>query len=132
MTRTGRCLCGSVRFEVDTEQWMSVSCHCRDCQYIAGGHPAVAVPMPLASLKLTGTISEYRSKADSGIEVRRVFCPTCGTHLYSGNSSNPDYVAIKLGTLDDADGLAPMIHIWTASAPSWHHIDTNATRIPKQ
>ena len=132
MTRTGRCLCGRVTFELVTEQWMCVSCHCRDCQYIAGGHPGVGISVPAASLKVTGPIQNYHCKADSGTEVWRGFCATCGTHLFAGNASNPDSVSVKLGTLDDAEGLAPMWHIWTASAPPWHHIDANAVRIPKQ
>jgi hypothetical protein len=132
MMRSGKCLCGRVTFRFDTDEMLSVSCHCRDCQYVAGGHPAVVVSIPAAALEVSGGIQEFRSKADSGTEVRRVFCPSCGTHLFAANAAAPDRIVVKLGVLDDVEGLEPKLHIWTDSAQPWHHIAPTAMRVPKQ
>jgi hypothetical protein len=37
---TGGCLCGAVRYELNSAPKLSVSCHCRDCQYVSGGASA--------------------------------------------------------------------------------------------
>jgi hypothetical protein len=132
MTRTGRCLCGAIRFEFDAEPMASVSCHCRDCQYVSGGHPAVVIAVQASSLKAVGETREFRLKADSGAEVYRTFCPSCGTPLFARNERSPDVVGIKLGALDDPSEFQPKAHIWTSSAQPWHHLDPDATHVAKQ
>lgn len=40
----GGCRCGAVRYEVSSEPVAFMLCHCRDCQYFAGGElAAIAV-----------------------------------------------------------------------------------------
>ena len=120
---TGGCLCGAVRFSAETDAPISLACHCRDCQYVSGGAPAVVVVVPSAALRVTGDTRSFRATADSGTEVHRAFCPDCGTPLFAGNAAHPEVVSIKLGALDDPAAFAPQSHIWTASAQPWHHID---------
>lgn len=132
MVWTGKCLCGRVRFEFDVEPIASVSCHCRDCQYVSGGHPAVVVAVQASSLRVEGEPREYRSEADSGAEVYRTFCPNCGTPLFAGNERSPDVVAIKLGALDNPEAYPPKVHIWTSSAQPWHHLNPDTIQVAKQ
>ena len=120
---TGRCLCGAIRFSAETDALIALACHCRDCQYVAGGEPAAVVDIPSAALSVRGDTRTYRSPADSGTEVRRTFCPDCGTPLFAGNAAHPEVICIKLGALDDPAAFPPQGHIWTASAQPWHHID---------
>lgn len=131
MIHTGRCFCGEITFEFDAEPVGSVSCHCRDCQYAAGGHPSVAVVLPTESLRVLGKPTEFCSKADSGAEVCRTFCPTCGTPLFARNEHRPEQIAIKLGALDSPEAYAPAVHIWTDSAQPWHHIAPDKKQIAR-
>ena len=123
---TGGCLCGKIRYEADAEWFLAIRCHCRDCQYVSGGEPTAAFSVALGALRVQGEPRVYRSKADSGVAVFRSFCADCGTPLFAGNERDAEFVAIKLGSLDDPSKYAPAGHIWTSSAQPWHHIDPSA------
>lgn len=125
-TITGGCLCGKIRYEADLEWFLAGRCHCRDCQYASGGEPTVALSVARSALRVHGEPRIFQSKADSGVAVFRSFCVNCGTPLFSGSERSTQYIAIKLGSLDDPSEFAPAGHIWTSSAQPWHHIDPNA------
>jgi hypothetical protein len=75
------------------------------------------------SIHVTGEVAEYVSTADSGNVMRRRFCPTCGTQLFSQGSGRPDLMIIRVGALDDREIGGPQSFIWTGSAPSWGLVD---------
>jgi hypothetical protein len=121
---TGRCFCGAVRFRSDQPPVATRACWCRDCQYLAAGNASVNVFFKTASFTVTGKLGEYVSTADSGSVMRRSFCPTCGTPLFSEAQSRPDLIVVRAGALDDPELGRPASVIWTASAPRWAIIDS--------
>lgn len=124
MTIDGGCLCRAVRYRVEAEPLARIACHCRDCQYLSGGAEANVIVMSSAALTLvSGEPRTYRTKADSGAEVWRSFCPICGTPMFAGNAADPEATAIRVGSLDDPTGFRRQGHIWTASAPPWHRME---------
>ncbi|HEX5514804.1 MAG TPA: GFA family protein [Gammaproteobacteria bacterium] len=117
----GGCLCGEVRYRVDGEPLAGMACHCRDCQYLSGGGEANVVVVPRQTLSVTaGKDRVFRSTAESGTEVWRSFCPTCGTPLFAGNAKSSEFVAVKAGSLDDPALFTRQGHVWVSSAPAWH------------
>jgi hypothetical protein len=120
---TGRCYCGAVRYELDQPPIAVRACWCRDCQYLAAGNASVNAIFKTDGLKLTGEVGEYLSTADSGNQMRRRFCPKCGTQLFSQSSARPDVMVVRVGTLDDREIGGPQSFIWTGSAPSWGFVD---------
>ena len=132
MTRTGGCRCGAIRYTLSAEPMATRLCWCRDCQYWALGNAAVNIMVPRAAVAVTGTPRHYDSVADSGNAMRRSFCGDCGTHLFSESGGNLLNMVVRVGTLDDAGGIAPTVVIWTASAPAWAHIDPTLQAFPGQ
>jgi hypothetical protein len=118
----GGCACGAVRYRISQPPMAVGVCHCRQCQYGSGGGPNyVALVMRPAFEVTKGEPKGYASPGGSGEEVVRLFCPDCGTPLYSDPASTP-YLAVKLGGLDDPAALSPALHIWTVDAPGWHQM----------
>ena len=39
MKISGGCYCGAIKYESLGDIQASIQCHCRECQYITGGHP---------------------------------------------------------------------------------------------
>lgn len=123
-THKGGCLCGAVRFEVTGEPILSGTCYCRDCQIVSGGAAAYGMMFPVDALTIVkGEMKVSVVKAASGSDVYRYFCPECGVHLISYNSSNPEFRAVKVGVLDDPSWFRSEGNIWIGSAQPWHRID---------
>ena len=129
---TGGCRCGAVRYRATAEPLMTRVCWCRDCQYLGAGSGTVNVVFPKASVAISGAVSDYTSRADSGTLMHRRFCPACGTPLFSEAESRPHLIIARAGTLDDPNRIAPMATIWTASAPTWACFDVTLPQFVAQ
>ena len=129
--RTGGCACGAIRFKI-TAPLMGVGvCHCTDCQKASGGPPNYVALAPKTAFEVTkGNAKLYVSKGDSGEEACRAFCSDCGSPLWSLPAHAP-FVPVKLGALDDTSDIAPTLHLYTASAPSWHLMHPGLPQFPK-
>jgi hypothetical protein len=67
----GGCYCGAVRYRATGDALFSGQCHCRECQYISGGHPNVVMDMPEAGFAYTkGAPKQYR-RSDLATPVTR-------------------------------------------------------------
>jgi len=116
--RTGGCRCGKIRFRVEGEPLGGVACHCRDCQYMAGGSANLTWVFSDAGFKLTnGEPSVYKAKPTSG---GTYFCSQCGVQVFSRPDSNTTMVAIRVGAFDDAAGFKVQADMWMSAAPPWH------------
>src|SRR4026209_1685546 len=101
MKLEGRCYCGALRYRAEGDMLFSGQCHCRECQYISGGHPNIVMGMPEAGFAYTkGKAKEFR-RSDREKGVTPVFCAECGTHILTRTPGLPGTVLIKVGTLDD-------------------------------
>ena len=129
--RTGSCLCGHIRYRLTAEPLVSRICWCRDCQHLASNGTVNAI-FPTASIEVTGEPSAYVSTADSGNQVRRRFCPTCGSHLFADSTGRAGLTVVRLGTLDEPSSIKPTANIWSASAPDWACLDATLDRIERQ
>ena len=129
--RTGQCLCGAVRYRISAEPVATRLCWCRACQHIAA-NGTVNMLVPTPALEISGTLSEYLRTADSGHEVRRRFCPSCGSHLFANSSSRPQFTVVRVGTLDDPSSVRPSVNIWAHQAPPWACLDGTLERVDGQ
>ncbi len=132
MPVTGGCLCRAVRYSIDAEPIVIRECWCRVCQYLGAGSSAVNACFPSAAVQVEGTLTHYRSRADSGNLMRRSFCVLCGTPLFSAAEARPHLVFVRVGSLDDPGAARPAVAIWTASAPRWACIDPGIPQVAGQ
>jgi len=131
-TLTGGCLCGAVRYTATAAPLAVRMCYCRDCQYISAGSPSVNMMLPTAAVTFTGETREYVSTADSGNVMHRRFCPACGTPISNQAEARPQFVIVRVGTLDEPNAVAPDTAIWVESAPRWACIDPSLNHVARQ
>jgi hypothetical protein len=129
--RTGQCLCGAVRYRISAEPIVTRICWCRTCQHLAA-NGTVNMVVPTPALEASGKLSDYVSTADSGNEIRRRFCPACGSHLFANSSSRPQFTVVRVGTLDDPSSARPAMNIWADQAPAWACLDATLERVHGQ
>ncbi len=118
----GGCACGAVRYEASAEPIFSGLCHCTSCQKLTGSAFLPVVAIPTATLKVTGTTTQFDSKGDSGMATHRNFCPVCGSTVFDSADMMADVTMITVGTLDNPDIVKPMMQIYCDSALSWSKV----------
>jgi len=110
--RTGGCLCGAVRYEINLDGSETNNCHCRDCQKNSGG---AFMPFTSVDRGQFRWISAPKGEGKaSEIAVRR-FCADCGTPMTWEGQDYPDRISISTGTLDDTSGIEISVEIFTRS-----------------
>ena len=119
MGQTGGCLCGQIRYELNADPLMCVTCHCKNCQRQAGSALSIIIGVPENSVRIEGTVKTYNDTGDSGATVRRQFCENCGSPVFTRGESPSGVMFIKAGTLDDTSGLQPTFHCYTKSKQDW-------------
>mgnify|MGYP000697486646 CR=1 FL=1 len=96
-----------------------MACHCADCQVLSGAPLRAVVTVPIETLVLTGQPKSYVKVAQSGNPRAQVFCPECGTPLFSRAAEHASSVTIRLGCVTQRDQLPPVVQIWQRSAMPW-------------
>lgn len=127
---SGGCQCGAVRYDCSAEPVVAAQCHCRQCQKASGTGSMPMLAVPKDALAITGEVTYFESKADSGNDVKRGFCPTCGGRLFGLTSGMPDLMAVAVGSLDDASWFKPAMTVFTAKAHPWSPIDDRIPAFP--
>ena len=127
-TINGGCLCGEIRYTAPAEPQFQAQCYCRECQYISGGHPNVIIGLSSAGLHYTSGTPHAFERPGMNLPASREFCGNCGTHILSRVPSLPEFVMVKVGTLDDpAIYTGSKSNAQLADAQSFHHIDPTIT-----
>ena len=108
-----------MRYTLSGDPVMCVTCHCKNCQRQAGSALSIIVGVMEDALSIEGEVKTYNDTGDSGASVRRQFCDTCGSALFTRIDHTPGLMFIKAGTLDDTSALQPAFHCYTRSKQAW-------------
>jgi hypothetical protein len=127
----GGCLCGRVRYRVSGEPAFTGVCHCRNCQRYTGSAFEPVLAFPSAAITVQGDLKTYNDTGDSGKEVRRRFCPNCGSGVIAEGDVLPGLTLVLAGTLDDPSAFNPAMEIYCSSAQPWVHGGSDRPRFPK-
>lgn len=121
MSHSGSCLCGGVRYVLRGELGPITLCHCAQCRKAQGGAAVAAAPVKAAEFEITSGAELLRA-FESSPGKERVFCARCGSPLYSRRAAEPDFLRLRLGTLDTPAGKKPSAHIWVGGKADWDDI----------
>jgi hypothetical protein len=119
--RDGGCACGAVRFRIKAPIFGMAACYCRECQHSTGGGPNYVVLAPREALELTRGQPRVRHvQAESGADIGRAFCETCGSPLWSVTTDGTPFLPVRAGALDDPSDLTVTSEVFTEAAQPWH------------
>jgi hypothetical protein len=116
---TGGCLCGVLRYEAKGEPLFAGLCCCADCRKASGSGFMPFLGFSSESVRFTGRALTFTSKAASGKDAVRNFCPHCGGLVHGGDIRKDDQFTIYAGTLDDPSTFQPTMAIFTRDRPEW-------------
>lgn len=131
MTQPGRCSCGKITFHLTDAPLFTQACHCTDCQRFTGTAFGIGMLVLEKDLVLTqGEPATYEHTTGSGNRYTAAFCAHCGTYLWGRYSLRPGVVAVRPGTLDNAQAGEPQVHVWTRSKLPWVRIPEGVPTFP--
>jgi hypothetical protein len=116
--RTGGCLCGARRYEVEGDFDGVWVCHCSLCRKATGSVGNAILIVPRAHFRwLAGEDHGVTFALRQSYTITR--CKTCGTPLPAETDEKNVYVTA--GTLDDPLGTGIKTHMFCASRADWDH-----------
>lgn len=119
----GGCLCGSIRYVLTGPSLLICQCCCKDCQKATGTGHTTIIGVHNSQLAIKGEPTSFTSRGESGGEVTRHFCGTCGGRLYTSGDLPGDVIMVQAGSLDDPNAVEPERVIYFKDAPRWDRFD---------
>ena len=116
----GSCLCGGIRYEIDSDLGPVTNCHCIQCRKSSGASFATNASVPAGSFRFVMGADLLREWESS--PVRRCFCGRCGSQILKRKDASPESIRLRLGTLDTDPGVKPSKHIFVGSKAAWLEI----------
>ena len=112
----GKCLCGTVQYQVEDEFTYAMNCHCSGCRRATG-----------SAFKAFAGIERHKLTVSQGAEQILIFgedqgshdvhCKVCGSLLYSVVRDGA-FVHVTMGTLVDDPKIRPTVHIFVSDKAS--------------
>ena len=126
-TRTGRCMCGAVRFEARDEPFDVTHCHCHSCRKHNGAAVVTLAGYRVEQVTFNGVDRRYYTSSPG---VRRGFCGDCGTPLTwegDGGDLGP-IIEFHISTFDEPDSLVPTAHAFEPERIAWMEVADDLPR----
>jgi len=119
---TGKCLCGSISYEVDKIEPRMGHCHCSMCRKFHGAAFATLGEAKAENFRWVAGEALLVSYTASNGTVRQ-FCKTCGSSMtFAAANDTGELIEFSLGTLDSDIDLNPDAHIYVGSKANWVEI----------
>lgn len=117
----GGCTCGEVRYRLLGPPLFVHCCHCTKCQTESGSAFALNAMVEADRVEVVAGVPEpTETPTESGNPQQVWRCPRCKVALWSHYGGAGERVSfVRVGTLDEAGGIEPDIHIYTRSKVPW-------------
>ena len=127
LVTSGRCLCGSTRFEVTQEALGTGYCHCRICQRGSGAPVFAWTAFPLDAVEFTREKLRYHRLS---LIAEQGFCENCGSPVVwrSLKPKPAKFLVIATTCLENPEDFAPTWHQGVESQLPWFQIHDDLPR----
>lgn len=128
---SGSCLCGEITFEADGDIAVMANCHCSDCRQATGSAYAALLFVNEDDVEVKGTTKTFEHTADSGSEMTKHFCGTCGSPMFTKNSARVGKIGLRAGTLNETAEFKPAVNVYCSSKLEATLLDQNMKNFDK-
>lgn len=120
MTIRGSCLCGEVRYQLESAPQFINHCHCSMCRKVHGAAFGSFLHADGRGFRWLAGEQRVKTWASSPGNLR-AFCTGCGSNVpvVEDDEDDSPHVIIPAGGLDDDPGVRPVVHIHVASKAPW-------------
>jgi hypothetical protein len=118
-SRRAACSCGQLHLVAEGEPVRRSMCHCLACQRRTGSAFGIQARFERDRVRIEGRATEYVRISDAGESRTFRFCPECGATVYYTVGTDPDTIAVPVGTLADPAFPPPTISVWESRRHPW-------------
>ncbi|MFT5504092.1 MAG: hypothetical protein ACI845_002915 [Gammaproteobacteria bacterium] len=126
----GSCLCGQIKFELDSKHLLASLCHCSICRKSSGAAFGSYGEILIDDIHWI-TDKDQLIQFNYSIMLSKYFCGQCGSTVATHHESWPEYWYISLGCLDGEPPISVEYHQFTGSQASWHEINDQLPQFPQ-
>lgn len=116
---SGSCLCKSISYSFIGDVNEYGFCHCESCRKASGSAFSANAGVDAASFTVDDP-HDYLREFESSSGTHRFFCSKCGSPLFSRIDMVPEFIRVRLGTLDTDLERKASKHTFMAENPSWY------------
>lgn len=137
----GSCLCGAIRFEIDSFVGPFELCHCSRCRKASGSAFVAGIGFRARDFRWIAGADDVRPfeapVREHAPGYRTTFCRHCGSpapDVPESPAKEPggDWCELPAGLLDDDPGLRPDRHIFIECGSTWYAIVDSLPRSTKE
>lgn len=131
MRLEGGCACGVVRYALLARPIVVHCCHCNNCQRQSGTAFAINAVIETGNIaRISGEVEVVPVPREAQPhDIHR--CVKCRTAVWSDYGRRPGIRFVRVGTLDEAEALAPDVHIFTKGKLPWVVLPEGAPAFPE-
>ena len=112
-------MCGAVRYAIKSGPLGTALCHCDRCRPQSGSAFSTVMYVPRTSIEVEGQTARLADIGTSGLAVKRIYCPKCGSPLFTDMDLAPEIMFVKVGTTDDNHWFVPDIEMFVTRRCPW-------------
>jgi hypothetical protein len=127
-SRSGRCLCGAIRFEIDLPVKWCAHCHCHLCRRAHGAAFVTWFGVEDDGFRIVAG-SEHLRWYRSTPEAERGFCSSCGSTMLFRSSRWADEMHVALPFVDGDIGRPPTAHVYWDRHVDWVELGDELRRL---
>ena len=124
-TYHGSCMCGAITYTIQGPLPEFGSCHCQTCQKASGTAHGTNIGIARTQLTLSDPQGLLKGYESSPGKVRS-FCGHCGTPIHAALQANPDFVRMRIGSLDTPVSQSVKAHSFVEEKAAWYEIGGRA------
>ena len=117
----GRCECGRIRYEVDSEITDFSHCHCSQCRRLHGAPYVTFAAVARDKFRYVSGEADIKVYASSD-SIDRILCAECGSNIFADAKSEPEVLYLCMGTVDGNPPHPPGYHAYVGSKAEWYEI----------
>ncbi|MEH6456851.1 MAG: GFA family protein [Cocleimonas sp.] len=119
-SHSGKCLCGLVKYTIDSLEPNMGNCHCKMCRKFHGAAYATYAQAKRENFHWIDGEDLIKNYVGENGTVRK-FCSECGSSLIFQDDiiDNHEMVHFAAGTLDTDIEVEPDVHIYLESKANW-------------
>lgn len=112
----GRCLCGAIKFDVETPVHACVNCHCESCRRQCSAPMTTYIGVLDGQWKWLSTTPKVFNSSPG---VERSFCDTCGTPISFRSDKMSGVMHFYVAAMERPEELKPTLHVAHEEKLSW-------------